>query len=128
MYFGIQAPALALAWTLNEGCALVLQPRQKGLLQVTGGRIWLTHMALDEAAKGSQVHASDLRESGDIFISAGEAFALRAGQRVLIESFTPRAECSGAELRWVPDGWAPAVAQPAAVGKDCALPRGACAA
>ena len=128
MYFGIQAPALALAWTLDGGCALALQPRQKGVLQVTGGRIWLTCDVSGEALHGSEAQASDPRESGDIFISAGEEISLRAGQRVLIESFAPRADRSGAELRWVPDGWAAQLAKRPAVGKSGPLPSGACAA
>ena len=126
MYFGFQAPAFALNWTLDKGCALVLQSRQAGILQVTGGRIWVTQERSENALKATFGHSSDPLESGDIFISAGEDLPLRAGQRVLLESFAPSANMVGAELRWVPDGVASTAPRRVAAAKAQPLPCGAC--
>ena len=93
-----------------------------GILQVTGGRIWVTQERSENALKATFGHSSDPLESGDIFISAGEDLPLRAGQRVLLESFAPSANMVGAELRWVPDGVASTAPRRVAAAKAQPLP------
>ncbi len=73
---------LAGSWVLPPGRAVTLQSADDSALQVTQGRIWAT---LDGPHSGP---ANDL---GDVVLQAGERLALRAGQRVVIESIWPGA-------------------------------------
>ena len=73
----------AINWRLGAGRALTLQPRDAAELRVTQGRIWAT---LDGP------HAGAGNESGDLVLQPGQRLALRAGQRLVIESWDPVAQ------------------------------------
>ena len=70
------ATAVPGCWTLNPGRAMTLQPRQAGVLRVSGGQVWAT---LDGP------HAGPANDWGDLFLVEGEHLDLRRGQRLVIE-------------------------------------------
>jgi hypothetical protein len=76
------ADSLPGTWKLTPGRAVTLEPREPGVLRVAHGQVWAT---LDGPHRGS------LNDMGDLFIGAGEQVKLRAGQRMVIESWNARA-------------------------------------
>jgi hypothetical protein len=69
-------PALSGAWKLAAGRAITLEPRERGLLKVVQGRLWVTF---------DGPHHGRLNESGDHVMGAGEQVHLVPGQRVVAE-------------------------------------------
>lgn len=83
---------------LAAGCALSLRPRTAGVLKVSSGRAWVT---LDLSKNHSAA------EAGDHFVQPGYDLPLRAGQRLVLESW-PTAGCDSISLVWqplVPAAW-----------------------
>lgn len=79
-------------WQLARGSALSFRPRAAGVLRVTSGRAWVT---LDVS------HGSPVAEAGDHFVEPGHDLELRAGQRLVLESWpTSGADCIS--LVWEP--------------------------
>ncbi len=110
------APGAALpgCWKLDAGRAVTLRPQEAGVLRVAHGQVWIT---LDEPRHG---HGNEL---GDHFLSPGEALAIRAGQRLVLEPwdaagpapawFSWDPQFAGARhARRVARGWRVAVLQP----------------
>ena len=64
------------AWSLPQGQATSLRPRQEATLQVTEGHVWITF---------DGPHSGHGNESGDHFLSKGEQLLVRAGQRLVLE-------------------------------------------
>lgn len=95
------------AWAIKTGEAMTLRPAAAGSLRVMQGRIWVTE---------DGPHPQQPERCGDQFLSAGASVALRAGQRVVIESYPVAGDRAPAQLSWVParQSWAEAVRQPTA--------------
>ena len=84
----VQAPragrTAAGCWKLTAGTALSLHPRQRGVLEVAQGRVWLT-------ASGS----------ADYVLLAGERWVVEAGQHVVLEAWSPAGAASEpVAFRW----------------------------
>ena len=69
-------PAVSECWKLMPGRAISLQPRQAGVLRIAQGQVWATF---------DGPHSGHGNESGDHFLQAGQALAVRAGQRLVFE-------------------------------------------
>lgn len=67
------------SWKLGADHAMTLHCHQAATLRVTEGRLWAT---VDGPHEGA---ANNL---GDVVLNAGERLKLRAGQRVVIESWS----------------------------------------
>jgi hypothetical protein len=92
---------VAGCWSLMPGTALSLLPREAGVLRIASGRVWAT---VDGPHRG---HGN---ESGDHFLQAGEALAVRGGQRLVFEPWSTVAD-TPVYFDWTPsgcDGVAPA--------------------
>lgn len=72
------ATALAGTWKLARGRAITLQPAEPGILRVAHGRLWAT-------VDGP--HGRTPADSGDHVLGVGRSMWVRAGQRVVIESW-----------------------------------------
>ena len=70
--------ALSGTWRLVAGRAITLQPRDEGMFKVAHGQMWVTCDGPHQGARN---------ESGDHFVAAGETVRLRAGQRMVVESW-----------------------------------------
>ena len=77
-------------WKLPAGRAYSLRPPQSGFLQVSGGDIWATF---------DGPHSGPPNDLGDHVIGVGERLELKAGQRVVVESWHTRAP---AYVTWNP--------------------------
>ena len=80
------------AWSLPQGQATSLRPRQEATLQVTQGHVWITF---------DGPHSGHGKESGDHFLSKGEQLLVRAGQRLVLEPLGQRG-APAARLHWAP--------------------------
>jgi hypothetical protein len=96
-------------WQLDKGCAVTLRPRVAGVLRVMRGRAWAT---IDVS------RYSPMADAGDHFVAPGHDLPLRAGQRVVLESW-PVAGESSVSLVWEPltapeclSRWQTAVVEP----------------
>ena len=78
------APATPLpgTWTLVRGRALTLRPGTDGILRVAHGRLWATK---------DGPHGGTPFDAGDHVLEPGRAMVVRAGERVVIESWGPAA-------------------------------------
>ena len=106
--------ALPGCWKLDTGRAVTLRPHEAGVLRVAQGQVWAT---LEGPHRG---RGNDL---GDHFLLPGESLALRAGQRMVLESWDPSGPAP-AWFSWDPEfagapqsrraarGWSVAVLQP----------------
>ena len=72
-------PALSGYWKLMPGRAISLQPRVASVLRMAQGRVWITF---------DGPHAGHGNESGDHFLQAGQQMQVRAGQRLVLESWS----------------------------------------
>lgn len=82
--------ALPGCWQLGAGRAVTLRAQDDGVLRVTQGQLWAT---VDEP------HSGRGNESGDLFLVAGDALPLRAGLRVVLESWNEGGD-PGAWFSW----------------------------
>ncbi len=80
-------------WTLPRGQVVTLRPRSAGVLRVLSGRAWAT---LDVS------RYTPLSDSGDHFVAIGHDLQLRAGQRVVVESW-PQDGDDAIRLQWLPE-------------------------
>jgi len=108
---------LAGFWKLGAGRALTLRASQAGVLRIAHGRVWAT---FDSASQDIQVRA------GDHFLGRGESLSLRAGESLVMESFSaghaasvyfswePASAAACAEVTEMkePSGWRAGVMQP----------------
>ncbi len=91
------------SWKLGADRAMTLHCHQAATLRVTQGRLWAT---VDGPHQGAP------NNLGDVVLNAGERLHLRAGQRLVIESWSGCHLDRGAGtayFTWEPDhmGWAP---------------------
>lgn len=104
------------AWTLAQGRAITLRPRQNGEIVIIGGAVWAT---LDGPHAG--LESGPL---GDLYLRAGERLRLDSGRQVVLEPFAARGTrpqpAPAVMFDWVPsplssatDSWEITVAQPA---------------
>lgn len=70
--------------TLAPGRAISLRPRYAGALQLSQGRVWVTFDA---------PHGAHGLTTGDHFLQAGQALAVCAGQRLVMETWGPAPVC-----------------------------------
>ena len=70
--------ALSGTWRLVAGRAITLQPREEGTFKVAHGQMWVTY---------DGPHKGPYNQSGDHFVAAGQTVRLRAGQRMVVESW-----------------------------------------
>jgi hypothetical protein len=102
--------ALAGCWKLEAGRATTLRPHQSGVFRVTQGAVWVTF---------DGPHHGPGNDRGDQVVLAGEAIALRPGQRAVVEPWFIGAVGQAsppAYFRWEPvrqRAESPAVAAPA---------------
>jgi hypothetical protein len=96
-------------WSLPKGHVVTLKPRTAGVLRVVSGRAWAT---LDVS------RYTPLTDSGDHFVALGHDLQLRAGQRVVLESW-PHQGDDAIRLQWLPQsdscavvGWQTRVVAP----------------
>lgn len=105
---------LAGFWKLGSGRALTLRASQAGVLRIAHGRVWAT---FDSASQDIHVRA------GDHFLGRGESLSLRAGESLVIESFSAGhaasayfswepAACAEVAHMQEPSGWRVGVMQP----------------
>jgi len=99
-----QVDGLAGFWKLGAGRALTLHAAQSGVLRIAHGRVWAT---FDSASQDAEVRA------GDHFLSRGESLTLKAGESLVIESFSA-GHAASAYFSWEPVAACAAVRQPAA--------------
>ena len=99
-----QVDGLAGFWKLGAGRALTLHATQAGVLRIAHGRVWAT---FDSASQDIQVRA------GDHFLSRGESLTLKAGESIVMESFSA-GHAASAYFSWEPTAACAAVRQPAA--------------
>ncbi|HZY16089.1 MAG TPA: DUF2917 domain-containing protein, partial [Ramlibacter sp.] len=92
------APDLAGTWKLPGGRAATLRPVTDGILRVASGRLWAT-------VDGP--HGGRPDDAGDHILQLGRSMYVRAGERVVIESWDPDRP---AHFAWDPVA---AAAQPA---------------
>ena len=101
----VQAPlagrTAAGCWKLTAGTALSLRPRQRGVLEVAQGRVWLT-------AGGSADHVllAGFSQGGAIILSAGLKRSEPVAGLVALSTYLPEVDAAPAQLV---DG---AIAQP----------------
>ncbi|MEJ5991504.1 DUF2917 domain-containing protein [Ramlibacter sp. PS3R-8] len=76
----LSAPAAPLpgTWKLARGRAVTLRPATDGILRVAHGRVWATT---------DGPHGGTPFDSGDHVLEVGRSMYVRAGQRVVIESW-----------------------------------------
>jgi hypothetical protein len=82
--------ALAGSWKLAHGQAVTLQARTDAILRVAHGRLWATR-------EGPHGRTPD--DSGDHILQAGRSMYVRAGERVVVEAWTPE---GAARFAWDP--------------------------
>jgi len=99
-----QVDGLAGFWKLGAGRALTLHAAQSGVLRIAHGRVWAT---FDSASQDAEVRA------GDHFLSRGESLTLKAGESLVMESFSA-GHAASAYFSWEPVAACAAVRQPAA--------------
>jgi len=68
-------------WRLDAARAVTLRPRQDGVLHIAQGRVWATF---------DGPHGGPPDAHGDHVLGAGERVRVRAGQRVVLESWDRR--------------------------------------
>ncbi|MEO8389103.1 MAG: DUF2917 domain-containing protein [Polaromonas sp.] len=83
---------LAGFWKLGVGRALTLRASQAGVLRIAHGRVWAT---FDGASQ--DIHA----RAGDHFLMRGESLTLRAGESLVMESFST-GHAASAYFSWEP--------------------------
>jgi hypothetical protein len=101
-----QVDGLAGFWKLGAGRALTLHAAQAGVLRIAHGRVWAT---FDGASQDLQVRA------GDHFLMRGESLTLKAGESLVLESFS-NGHAASAYFSWEPASIRvelPQVAEPA---------------
>lgn len=69
---------LAGSWKLDAGRAITLNPRERSVLEISQGRVWLSVGARPG-------HAGDATE--DVVLAQGQALVIEAGQQVVMESW-----------------------------------------
>ncbi|HVZ42360.1 MAG TPA: DUF2917 domain-containing protein [Ramlibacter sp.] len=84
------AASLPGTWKLGAGRAVTLQPAEDGLMRVSHGRIWATY---------DGPHRGALNDFGDYVVGAGDRLWVRAGQRLVIQSWERQ---SPAYFSWDP--------------------------
>ena len=102
------AGALPGCWQLAAGRAVTLRPREAGVLRISQGRVWAT---VDGPHRGL------VPNLGDHVLGAGQHLTVRAGQRLVLESWDAAADTPAwfswdAEPAAVPGRHRAAVVQP----------------
>ena len=69
---------LAGSWKLDAGRAITLNPRERSVLEIAQGRVWLS--------VGARPGQSD-QATEDIVLLQGQELVIEAGQRVVMESW-----------------------------------------
>ncbi len=99
------------AWALPKGKAQTFYANRDGVLHVQSGRAWVT---LTTSPCNPQARWCPELDPGDQFVGSGNHLTLRAGQRVVIESWPSSAE-TNTLLQWqsAPLSAAPSTGKPA---------------
>ena len=84
------APTLPGTWKLDAGRAITLHPRESGVLKVAHGRVWATY---------DGPHRGRRNNLGDYIVGAGALLRLRAGERLVLETWNGG---SAAYFSWEP--------------------------
>lgn len=71
-------------WKLAAGCALSLYPRQRSVLEIAQGRVWLTL----SPASPSHIRQSAASAVVDQVLQAGERLTIEPGQHVVMEAWS----------------------------------------
>lgn len=79
-------------WTLAAGQALSLRPTTRGVLRISGGKVWLTF---------GEVPLGDTVRSGDHFLAAGDVLDLLPVESLVLESLATGYN-DAAGLMWAP--------------------------
>jgi hypothetical protein len=90
--------AAAGAWKLATGRALSLHPRQRSVLEITQGRVWLTVVPASR-----WLHHTSGAAVQDQVLHAGERMVLPPGVHAVMEVWNPLHaldEATGAAFRW----------------------------
>jgi hypothetical protein len=72
------SPALPGTWKLAAGRAITLQPVEAGSVKVAHGCLWATY---------DGPHHGALNDLGDLVVGVGDRLFVRAGQRLVIQSW-----------------------------------------
>ena len=75
------AARLPGTWRLDGARAVTLRPREDGVLRIAHGRVWLTF---------DGPHGGPPDAQGDQILGAGDRVRVRAGQRLVMESWDRR--------------------------------------
>ena len=94
-------------WTLAPGRAMTLSPREPGLLEVVYGEVWATF---------DGPHSGPLNDWGDRVVRAGDRLWLKAGQKLVVESWRKDAP---AFFNWDPAQSAAAVSRAPVARAPC---------
>jgi hypothetical protein len=115
MSFEPQASYSSQSWSLLKGQAQTFIPSSAGVLRVKHGQVWAT---LNASSWSPQPRWCPEIDAGDVFVMPGHDLSLKAGQRVVIESW-PVGDVAGSQLQWEPAAvsqrsqrWQQSVVQP----------------
>ena len=83
----LQVAGLAGCWKLDAGRAITLNPRERSVLEISQGRVWLAVGARPgQADQGTQ----------DMVLVRGQSLVIEPGQQVVMESWYLRGGAPGA--------------------------------
>lgn len=86
-------------WKLTPGRALSLHPRERSLLEIAQGRVWLTLAGASPADLPGAV--------ADHVLQAGDRLAVAPGQHVVMEAWSPAgAPAEGVAFHWTAEATA----------------------
>lgn len=98
MSYASQASSSSQSWSLRKGQAQTFIPSAAGILRVKHGQVWAT---LNASSWSPQPRWCPEIDAGDIFVMPGHDLALKAGQRVVLESW-PVGDVAASRLQWEP--------------------------
>lgn len=76
-------------WKLTPGRALSLHPRERSVLEIARGRVWLTLSGTLPRHQPADMPADLLLGVADHLLQAGDRLDIAAGQHVVMEVWTP---------------------------------------
>ncbi|MCE1194723.1 MAG: DUF2917 domain-containing protein [Acidovorax sp.] len=86
-------PRGAGCWKLAAGRALSLHPRERSVVEVVDGRVWLTLRGAPGAGQPGR--------AADVVLQAGDRLTLVAGQHAVLEAWSPAGASGGAAFDWL---------------------------
>ncbi|MDH4418201.1 MAG: DUF2917 domain-containing protein [Acidovorax sp.] len=76
-------------WKLTPGRALSLHPRERGVLEIAQGRVWLTLSGALPSHQPADLPADWVPGVVDHLLQPGDCLDIAAGQHVVMESWSP---------------------------------------